>query len=321
MGPANHRSLLLQPPSLREPQPPLPDGRYLASIGLRVREARLRRGLTRKGLARASGVSERYLAQLEAGEGNASVLLLRQIARAVALPVESLLTDAPEASPHLLDATETLRRLNPRDLERANALLLREFSGVASENHGTRLALIGLRGAGKSTLGAQLAERLGVPFIELDRRIEAQTGMKLGEIFDLYGQSGYRRFERECLQDVLRSTPRFVLATGGGIVSDTVAFDLLLAECRTIWLRATPEDHMKRVMAQGDMRPMANHREAMADLRNILAGREPLYRKAHATLDTSARSPQESLRRLLQLAHAVSDGNGKRIKANRGKRS
>lgn len=299
---------------------PLPDGRYLAVIGSRVRGTRLRRGLTRKALAKTSGVSERYLAQLESGEGNASVLLLRQIARALAVPLENLLMEVPESSPDLWEATQTLRRLTPQDLERANQLLAREFRAAVSEDiRRERIALVGLRGAGKSTLGAQLAERLGFPFIELDRRIETQTGMKLGEIFDLYGQEGYRRLERESLEDLLRTTRRFVLAAGGGIVSDPVALQLLLAECRTIWVRATPEEHMKRVMAQGDMRPMANHKEAMADLRRILAGREPLYRKAPAVLDTSGKSLQASVQQLLELAQTNLHENGKPSKPRKGK--
>ncbi len=301
---------------------PLPDARFLVSIGSRLRQARMRRDLTRKALAKASGVSERYLAQLEGGEGNASVLLLRQIARALDVSLEHLLSENPEPSTELLLASETLRRLPPDELERASKLILREFSvGAEADKRSCRIALIGLRGAGKSTLGVQLAERLGVPFIELDRRIEATNGMKLGEIFDLYGQSGYRRFERECLEDILRTIPRFVLAAGGSIVSDSTTFGLLRSNCRTIWLRATPEEHMKRVMAQGDTRPMANHREAMADLRQILSGREPLYRKADAVLDTAAQSARESLRELVQMVQPIPNGQKVLLQAKKGRRS
>jgi XRE family transcriptional regulator, aerobic/anaerobic benzoate catabolism transcriptional regulator len=279
----------------------LPDSRYLFAIGRRVREARLRRGFSRKALAKASSVSERYLAQLESGEGNASVLLLRQIARALSVSVESLLAEGPQLTVELLEATETLRRLAPQELQRASRLLLREFSSASSADFRNRIALIGLRGAGKSTLGNRLSSRIGLPFVELDRRIEEKTGMQLGEIFDLYGQTGYRRWQRECLEELLETTPRFVLATGGSIVSDPGTFELLLGNCRTIWVRAAPEEHMKRVMAQGDMRPMANHRQAMSDLRKILNGREPLYRKADAVLDTSGATPEQSLRQILQV--------------------
>lgn len=302
----------------------IPDARYLAAIGTRVRETRVARGLTRKALAKASSVSERYLAQLEAGDGNASVLLLRQIARALLVPLETLLTEAPAPTLELLHATEALRRLVPAQLERASRLLAREFAATPSDNIRTsRVALIGLRGAGKSTLGAQLAEHLGWPFIELDRRIETHADMKLTEIFDLYGRSGYRRLERECLQNLVQSVPQFVVATGGGIASDPIAFELLTSNCRTIWLRATPEEHMSRVMAQGDLRPMQNHKEAMADLRKILAGREPFYRRADAILDTSGKTLHESLRQLVELVRTVPAPNGetKVRKIGKGRRS
>ena len=260
---------------------------YLKSVGERVRESRARRGMTRKLLARDSGVSERYLAQLETGQGNISILLLRQIAKALDTPVEALVLQGPEPPVDLVHTTEFLRRLPADQLSQARRLLVEQFGGVdLAARHG-RIALIGLRGAGKSTLGAILAERLEVPFLELDRFIEQESGVTLSAIFDLYGQSGFRRLERRCLDQVIERYPRFVLATGGSLVSEPATFERLLTMCFTVWLRATPEEHMQRVIAQGDMRPMEDNREAMSDLLRILEVREPLYGKADVTLDTS----------------------------------
>lgn len=276
---------------------------YLAQLGERVRETRARRGMTRKLLARDSGVSERYLAQLETGQGNVSILLLRQIARALDIPPETLVMEGPDPSVDLIHANEFLRRLPPEELAEARRLLVQHFSGVDLEARAGRIALIGLRGAGKSTLGAMLAQKLSVPFIELDRQIEQESGVSLSVIFDLYGQNGFRRLERRCLDDVVERHPRFVLATGGGLVSEPATFERLLTTCFTVWLRATPEEHMQRVIAQGDMRPMADNRESMTDLKRILAVREPLYRKADRAVDTSGYSFPESLEMLL---HATS---------------
>jgi len=264
------------------------DPSFLKLLGDRVREARARRGMTRKILARDSGVSERYLAQLETGHGNVSILLLRDIARALDLPLEALVYDGPEPPIDLVHTTEFLRRLPPDELAQARSLLVEHFGGIDLAARRGRIALIGLRGAGKSTLGAVLAERLEVPFLELDRLIEQESGVSLSAIFDLYGQSGFRRFERRCLDDVIERYPRFVLATGGSLVSEPATFERLLTMCFTVWLRATPEDHMQRVIAQGDMRPMADNRESMADLERILTVRESLYRKADVTVDTSS---------------------------------
>src|SRR6516164_6468765 len=247
------------------------DSVFLKLLGERVREARARRGMTRKILARDSGVSERYLAQLETGHGNISILLLRDIARALDLPVEALVFDGPEPPIDLVHTTEFLRRLPANELSEARHLLVEHFGGVDLAARRGRVALIGLRGAGKSTLGAMLAERLEVPFLELDRLIEQESGVSLSAIFDLYGQSGFRRFERRCLDDVIERYPRFVLATGGSLVSEPATFERLLTMCYTVWLHAAPEDHMQRVIEQGDMRPMADNRESMADLQRILA--------------------------------------------------
>src|SRR5271166_5109732 len=278
---------------------------YLTLLGERVRETRARRGMTRKLLARDSGVSERYLAQLESGQGNISILLLRQIANALDIPVEALVLQGPEPSVDLVHTTEFLRRLPAAELTQARRILVHQFGGVDLEARRGRIALIGLRGAGKSTIGAILAARLEVPFLELDRLIEQESGVSLSAVFDLYGQSGFRRMERRCLDQVIERYPRFVLATGGSLVSEPATFERLLTMCFTVWLRASPEEHMQRVIAQGDMRPMADNREAMADLRRILSGREPFYSQADVSIDTTGRSVEQSLAMLLEAARAI----------------
>jgi len=272
------------------------DDGFLRILGNRVREARASRGMTRRILARDSGVSERYLAQLESGQGNVSILLLRDIAKALDIPLEVLLLDGPEPPIDLVHMSELLRRLSPSELLQARQMLVQHFGGANLAARQDRIALVGLRGAGKSSLGAKLAEQLEVPFLELDRLIEQEGGVSLSVIFDLYGQSGFRRLERRCLDEVIERYPRFVLATGGSLVSEPATFERLLTMCYTVWLRATPEDHMQRVVAQGDMRPMADNRESMEDLQRILAARQPFYRKADLVIDTSGRSMEESLR-------------------------
>jgi XRE family aerobic/anaerobic benzoate catabolism transcriptional regulator len=278
----------------------LNESRFLKLLGERVREARANRGMTRKILARDSGVSERYLAQLESGQGNVSILLLRDIAQALNLELEALLSEGPEPPIDLVHTTEFLRRLPESELQRARRLLVERFGGVDRARRYDRIALIGLRGAGKSTLGPKLAAKLDVPFLELDRSIEKEAGVSLAVIFELYGQSGFRRLERRCLDDVLEGTPKFVLATGGSLVSEPATFERLLTTCFTVWLKASPEDHMQRVVAQGDMRPMADNRESMEDLQRILSVREPLYGKADVAIDTSSHSLAQSVRLVLE---------------------
>ena len=278
----------------------LSEAGYLKLIGDRVREARARRGMTRKILAKDSGVSERYLAQLESGQGNVSTLLLRDIARALDMRIESFVPEGPEPSVDLVHATEFLRRLSPSELAKARELLLGHFAGVDDQARRNRIALVGLRGAGKSSIGTLLAEHLELPFIELDRLIEQASGVTLSVIFDLYGQAGFRRLERRCLEDVLQRFPRFVLATGGSLVSEPATFERLLTTCFTIWLRTSPEEHMKRVLAQGDMRPMADNLESMTDLKRILAVREPLYKKADLQITTTGHSITECLEMTLR---------------------
>jgi XRE family aerobic/anaerobic benzoate catabolism transcriptional regulator len=281
------------PAKAAEPDP-------LALLADRVKQARARRGMTRKQLARDSGVSERYLAQIESGRGNVSVLVLRQLAKALNVSVDVLLFDGPEPPVELVHTVEFLRRLSIDELKLARQILLRQFSRVDPAARHQRIALIGLRGAGKSTLGAALAERLEMPFLELDRLIEQRSGLTLNLIFDFRGQAGFRELERQCLNDVLQRYPCFVLATGGSLVSEPGTFERLLSSCFTVWIRALPEEHMQRVMAQGDMRPMANNRDAMSDLKRILTEREVLYSKADVQIDTAGRTFDESLEMLIQ---------------------
>jgi len=278
------------------------DAEFLAAMGRRVRDARERRGLARKGLSHSAGVSERYLAQLEAGEGNASVLLLRNVARALELP----LTDLVDASEHPVEQRlirRFLERLPEHRLEDVVFRLMRDF-GHEESTRKKRIALIGLRGAGKSTLGNALAAELAAPFVELDREIELEAGISLSEVFLLYGQAGYRRIERRCLERVIETRPEMVMTVGGGIVSEPDTYNLLLLNFFTVWVKASPTEHMARVVAQGDLRPMQGNAEAMGDLNRILDAREPLYRKADATLDTSGERPEQSLARLRQAVRA-----------------
>ena len=273
---------------------------YLRRLGERVRTLRTQRGMTRKALAQHAKVSERYLAQLEAGLGNGSIVLLRRIARAIGLPVTQLVHEGSDPALDLVLLSQFLERLPPPALAQARTMLMKHFSESSGGERHQRIALIGLRGSGKSTLGRLLAERLGVPFIELDREIEKRSGTTLSEIFDMFGQETFRRAEREALDDVLRQHLDFVIATSGSIVTEPGTLELLLTSCFTVWVRAEPEEHMKRVMAQGDMRPMANSARAMEDLISILKSREPLYAKAEFVLSTTGKTPEQNLAELLR---------------------
>jgi XRE family aerobic/anaerobic benzoate catabolism transcriptional regulator len=286
-----------------EPAEPAADdlAEFLRRVGRRVRTMRSRRGMSRKLLARHSEVSERYLAQLESGSGNFSILLLRRVAHAIGVPLPELLDERPDRSVDSLLLTRLLDRLAPADLAAARDLLLARFSGGSNDMREARIALIGLRGSGKSTLGGALAARLKVPFIELDREIERQSGIGLSQLFELFGQEVFRRNERTALEAVLQRHPRFVLATGGSLVTEPGTFELLSSSCRTVWLKADPEEHMRRVVEQGDLRPMANNDRAMDDLVSILTSREPLYAKADLILDTAGRTAEQSLQELLAL--------------------
>ncbi len=280
----------------------------LTSLGERVRTLRARAGLTRKALAKSSGVSERHLANMELGMGNASVRVLAQIAAALDCPVTQLLTEADGSSPERLLIGALLHGRPEDELTRARLALADLFGETG--NHATRLgrvALIGLRGAGKSTFGQMLAEVKGVPFVELTREIERVAGCSVNEIQNLLGQGAYRRYARRALEEVLARSTDVVIATTGGLVSDVATYKLLLSQCLTVWLKATPEEHMQRVVAQGDLRPMSGNREAMDDLKRILVSRTPLYAKAQITLDTSGRTLEanfEALRSQVEVAQS-----------------
>jgi XRE family aerobic/anaerobic benzoate catabolism transcriptional regulator len=272
---------------------------FLVALGERVRTLRSRRGMTRRALALATRVSERHLGNLEYGVGNASVLVLLEVASALNCSLAELLGDVTTNSPEWLLIRELLEYRDEETLRRVR-VAVGELLGTGGANgegssvRSTRVALIGLRGAGKSTLGAKLAEDLNFPFVELSREIEKFAGCSVAEIQALYGQNAYRRYERRALEEAIQIYPEAVIATPGGIVSDPATFNLLLAHCTTVWLHADPEDHMKRVTAQGDTRPMADNREAMADLKSILSGRAAFYSKAEMRVDTSAQALAET---------------------------
>jgi XRE family transcriptional regulator, aerobic/anaerobic benzoate catabolism transcriptional regulator len=275
------------------------DPEFLAGLGRRVREIREQRGMARKVLAVSADVSERYLAALEAGEGNASVILLRRVAAALGVRLPDLL-DAGESGTEQRQLRRFLESLPPERREEALGRLMQEF-GQDEAVRRKRITLIGLRGAGKSTLGSALAKELRRPFVELDREIEREAGMAISEVFLLYGQPGFRRIERRCLERIIHSQEDVVLTVGGGIVSEPDTYNLLLLNCFSVWIKAAPEEHMARVVAQGDTRPMAGNAEAMEDLRSILSSREALYAKADAQVDTTGSTVEKSLEALRQV--------------------
>ena len=271
---------------------------FLIALGERVRALRARRGMTRKALAQVTDVSERHLANLEYGVGNASILVLLQVTRALHCSFAELLGDVTTQSPEWLLLREMLEGRDEATLRRVRVAVgdLLGAGAAVTRARSPRIALIGLRGAGKSTLGQMLAEDLDFPFVELTREIEKMAGCTTAEILGLYGQSAYRRYERRALEEAVQIYPEAVFATAGGMVSDLVSFNLLLRHCTTVWLQADPEDHMARVAAQGDMRPMAASAEAMEDLKSILAGRAAFYSKADLSIDTSAQPLFETFR-------------------------
>ena len=274
---------------------------FLVALGDRVRALRARRGMTRKAVSIAADVSERHLANLEYGEGNASILVLLQVARALHCSLAELIGDVTTSSPEWLLIRELLETRDDAALRRVR-IAIGELLGTGSGNTAisSQVALIGLRGAGKSTLGAMLAEDLGFPFVELSREIEKFAGCSVSEIQALYGMNAYRRYERRALEETIQIYPEAVIATPGGLVSDPATFNQLLSHCTTVWLQADPEDHMKRVQAQGDLRPMAASKQAMEDLKGILSGRAAFYSKAQYKVDTSAQSLDLSFQLLRQ---------------------
>jgi XRE family transcriptional regulator, aerobic/anaerobic benzoate catabolism transcriptional regulator len=283
---------------------------FLVALGDRTRALRARRGMTRKAVALAADVSERHLANLEYGVGNASILVLLQVAGALQCSLAELIGDVSTSSPEWLMIRELLEHSDEATLRRVR-IAVGELLGTGGAHasgaapRSPRVALIGLRGAGKSTLGQMLAGDLDFPFVELSREIEKFAGCSISEIQALYGMNAYRRYERRALEEAIQIYPEAVIATPGGLVSDPATFNLLLGHCTTVWLQAKPEDHMMRVTAQGDLRPMAASKEAMEDLKGILAGRAAFYSKADLRLDTSAQALEPSFQALRAMVRAA----------------
>jgi XRE family aerobic/anaerobic benzoate catabolism transcriptional regulator len=273
---------------------------FLLALGERLKSLRGRRGFTRKALAQLADVSERHVANVESGVGNASIQFLRQLATVLNCTLAEMIGDETASSPEWLMIREILRGRNEEELAKARIALAGMFDAPTSDSaRRQRVALIGLRGAGKSSLGQMLADHWMVPFIELSRQIETLAGCSIAEIHALYGPNAYRRYERRALEETVRNFPRAVIATPGGVVSDPATFKLLLSHCYTVWLKASPEDHMGRVVAQGDTRPMSGNREAMEDLKQILESRAQFYSKADETFDTSEMTQEASFVGLL----------------------
>lgn len=293
----------------RQPAEPTPIGRtrsagasrpdILGLVGERVRGLRARRGMTRKMLARDSSVSERYLAQLERGQGNISIGLLLQIATALQTTLSQLVRDGNSETVEQTLINDLVHQMTPGNQQRALNLLYEQFSPADRKRR--RIALVGMRGAGKSTLGRGLANHYDLPFIQLGAQIEKLAGMTIPEIFALTGRSGYRRFEEQALLESLTNNESCVLETGGGIVSDPHMLNTILTTCFVIWVQTTPDEHMQRVIDQADLRPMQANADAMEDLKQILEERTPFYEKAHARLDTTGKDVEQSLGELVDL--------------------
>ena len=276
---------------------------FLEQLGQRVRTMRSLRGMSRKVLAKVSGISERYIAQLESGKGNVSIVLLRRVSNAMGAHLEDLIPSTDPA-PDWQVIRDLLRKATPNQIAQAKDVLAGHGS-AAHHSSFAGIALIGLRGAGKSTLGKILAKQIGWSFVELNKEIERDNGLSVAEIIALYGQEGFRRMEQAALTQLLARKELMVLATGGGIVSEPLTFDLVLSSFYTIWLKADPEEHMARVRGQGDLRPMADDRSAMAELRNILVSREPLYARASVVVDTAGLSVDAAAARLADAVRPV----------------
>jgi len=286
------------------PAGPQPVGRtvdeLIGKVGDRVRRFRTERNMPRRELARLSGLSERYLAQLESGQGNISIGLLQRVALALSIPIEAFVRDEEVAIP------AHLARLFNEAPEGVQAAVYELLSSTgAQEKKGRRICLLGLRGAGKSTLGRLVAERLGMPFKELNQEIEKQSGLEIGEFIALYGQEGYRQLERRGIERIIEESDAIVLAAAGGIVADPATYVTVLEHFHTIWLKASPDEHMTRVKKQGDERPMAGNPKAMEELKSILTDREAEYARADRRVDTSGRTLDQSLADLLDAVRSL----------------
>jgi XRE family aerobic/anaerobic benzoate catabolism transcriptional regulator len=277
------------------------DAAFAAQLGRMVRLGRAKRGMSRRQLAQDSGTSERYLAQIESGAGNPSVLVMHAIAEALELPIIELLPREAGRSAAYARIVDLLGRVPPAELPSIAEAIEHRIGQAVAPDRARRIGLVGLRGGGKSTLGALLAEKLGVPFIELDRMVEQEYGASLPLLIEMSGVASFRRHERACLERVIAENEAAVIATAGGIVSDAETYGLLLRRTHTVWITARPDEHMGRVMKQGDFRPMARNREAMADLHAILEARRGDYARAETTLDTSGATVQQSLAKLSKL--------------------
>jgi XRE family aerobic/anaerobic benzoate catabolism transcriptional regulator len=284
-----------------------PEDAFLAELGQRVRKMRALRGMSRKVLSEVSGLPQRYIAQLEDGQGNVSIILLRRVSNAMGSKLEDLIPSTGTTTDWPV-VRDLLRGASKEQIAQVKKILS-DKKGLTWAPSLQRIALIGLRGAGKSTLGRIVADRLGWTFVELNRKIEQENGLTVGEILALYGQEGYRRLEQTALRRLIEQPGPMVLATGGGIVAEPLTFDLVLSSFFTIWLKAKPEEHMRRVRKQGDLRPMGDNRSAMQELRTILLSREPLYARARAVVDTSGVSVEVAAKRLSSVieAHAGSE--------------
>nr|WP_291849894.1 helix-turn-helix transcriptional regulator [Bradyrhizobium sp.] len=277
---------------------------FLEALGQRVRTMRALRGMSRKVLARVSGISERYIAQLESGKGNVSIVLLRRVSGAMGAHLEDLIPET-EPAPDWAVIRDLLRKATPAQIAQAKEVLAGGDQSGQRRMAFAGIALIGLRGAGKSTLGRMLAKKIGWSFVELNKEIETQNGLSVAEIIALYGQDGFRRMEQAALTQLLARKEPMVLATGGGIVAEPLTFELILSSFYTVWIKAEPEEHMARVRGQGDLRPMADDRSAMTELRNILVSREPLYARANAVVDTAGLTVDAAASRLVDAVAPV----------------
>ncbi|MGE0037243.1 MAG: helix-turn-helix transcriptional regulator [Xanthobacteraceae bacterium] len=292
---------------------------FAAEVGRLVRLGRAKRGMTRRQLAEGAGASERYLAQIEGGQGNPSVAMLKSIAEALELPVIELLPRSNSRAAAVTRIVDLLGRLPQSDLPALADWIEARVTRQTATDRARRIALVGLRGAGKSTLGQRLAKELGCPFIELDRLVEQEYGARIPDLIEIAGVATFRRYERACLERVIAANEAAVIATAGGIVANAETYGFLLRHTHTVWLKARPDDHMGRVMQQGDFRPMAQNREAMADLVAILDARSPDYARADAELDTSGDSVEQSFAKLATIAARYLNGDGRLPEAANGR--